>query len=59
MNTEIEHLADHNVRLTITITEAEVETAIDKAFKTLAKQVRLPSFRPMKATRKIREKQIG
>lgn len=59
MNTEIEHLADHNVRLTITIPEAEFDTAIDKAFKTLAKQVRLPGFRPGKAPRKILEKQIG
>ncbi len=59
MNTEIEHLADNNVRLTITIAEAEFDTAIDKAFKTLAHQVRLPGFRPGKAPRKILEKQIG
>lgn len=59
MNTEIEHLADNNVRLTITIPEAEFEPAIDKAFRVLAKQVRLPGFRPGKAPRKILEKQIG
>lgn len=59
MNTEIEHLADNNVRLTITIPEAEFEPAIDKAFKVLAKQVRLPGFRPGKAPRQILEKQIG
>lgn len=59
MNTEIEHLADNHVRLTITIPEVEFDTAIDKAFKVLAKQVRLPGFRPGKAPRKILEKQIG
>lgn len=59
MKTEIEHLADNNVRLTITIPEDEFDASIDKAFKVLAKQVRLPGFRPGKAPRKILEKQIG
>lgn len=59
MNTEIEHLADNNIRMTITIPANEFETSIDKAFKTLATQVRLPGFRPGKAPRKILEKQIG
>lgn len=59
MNTEIEHLVDNNIRLTITIPETEFEPAIDKAFKSLAGQVRLPGFRPGKAPRAILEKQIG
>ena len=59
MNTEIEHLTDNNVRLTITVTEEEFEPAIDKAFKTLAGQVRMPGFRPGKAPRALIEKQIG
>ncbi len=59
MNTEIEHLADHKVRMTITIEEKEFEKSIDKAFKTLAKEVRLPGFRPGKAPRQILEKHIG
>ncbi len=59
MNTEIEHLADNNVRLTITIPETEFDTSIDKAFKTIAKQVRIPGFRPGKAPRKMLEKQVG
>jgi len=59
MNTEIEHLSDNKIRMTVTISEAEFETSIDKAFKTLAKQVRLPGFRPGKAPRQILEKQIG
>lgn len=59
MNTEIEHLADNKLRLTITIPEAEFETSIDKAFRKLATQVRLPGFRPGKAPRKLLEKHIG
>ncbi|MFN8016117.1 MAG: trigger factor [Acidimicrobiia bacterium] len=59
MNTEIEHLADNNIRLTITVPEQEFEKSIDEAFKKLATQVRLPGFRPGKAPRKLLEKQIG
>jgi trigger factor len=59
MNTDIEHLADNTVRMTITIPADEFETSIDKAFKTLAREVRLPGFRPGKAPRQILEKHIG
>jgi trigger factor len=59
MQTKIEHLAENSIRMTITVSEEEFEKSIDQAFKTLAKQVRLPGFRPGKAPRKILEQQIG
>jgi trigger factor len=59
MNTQIEHLVENSIRLTITVPENEFEKSIDAAFKTIAKQVRLPGFRPGKAPRKILEKQVG
>ena len=59
MQTKIEHLVENSIRLTITVPEEEFEKSIDQAFKTIAKQVRLPGFRPGKAPRKILEQQVG
>ena len=59
MQTKIEHLVVNSIRLTITVPEEEFEKSIDQAFKTIAKQVRLPGFRPGKAPRKILEQQVG
>jgi len=38
---------------------AELEPDIDKAFKQLAQQIRLPGFRPGKAPRKLLEARVG
>ena len=40
-------------------TQAEFENDLDAAFKRLAKEVRLPGFRPGKAPRKVLEARIG
>ena len=59
METTIETLDGDRVKLTVAVDAAEFDTAVEAAFKRLAKEVRLPGFRPGKAPRKILEARIG
>lgn len=47
------------MKLTVEVDEAELEADIQKAWKRLAKQVRVKGFRPGKAPRAILERQLG
>lgn len=47
------------VKLRVEVDEATFEVALDAAFKKLAREVRLPGFRPGKAPRKVLEARIG
>ncbi len=47
------------VRLSVTIDEAEFDRDIDNAFRTIAKEVKLPGFRQGKVPRKVLEARIG
>ncbi len=47
------------VKVSVTIDEAEFDRDIDTAFKTIAKEVKLPGFRPGKVPRKVLEARIG
>lgn len=58
MKSTVEALEGHKVKLSITIEEAEFEPAVDAAWKTLAKEVRIPGFRPGKVPRKVLEARI-
>src|SRR3954469_18747921 len=51
--------ATTKVKLHITVTAAEFDKDIDAAFKKLAKEVRIPGFRPGKAPRQLLEKRLG
>lgn len=55
----VEPLDDNRVKLTIEVPEAEMEAAVDDAFKRLARQIRMPGFRPGRAPRKLLEAQLG
>ena len=55
----MEALEGNKVKLTVEVEEAEFETDLDAAFKRLAREVRLPGFRPGKAPRKVIEARIG
>ncbi len=59
MKSTVEHLSPTRVRLNVEVPFAELEPDFDRAFKQLAKQVRLPGFRPGKAPRKLLEARIG
>jgi trigger factor len=47
------------VKVSVTIEEAEFDRDIDAAFRTIAKEVKLPGFRPGKVPRKVLEARIG
>lgn len=55
----MEALEGNKVKVVVEVEEAEFEKDLDAAFKRLAKEVRLPGFRPGKAPRKVLEARIG
>jgi trigger factor len=55
----VEQLSPTRVRINVEVPFTELEPDFDRAFKQLAKQVRLPGFRPGKAPRKLLEARIG
>jgi trigger factor len=59
VNSTLETLDDNKVKLSVTIEESEFEPSVDEAYKVIAKEVRMPGFRPGKVPRKLLEKQFG
>ena len=59
MKSTVEPLEGNKVKLSVEVDEAEFDRDIDAAFKKLAKEVRLPGFRPGKAPRRILEARLG
>lgn len=59
MKSTVEALEGNKVKLSIAVDETEFEADIDAAFKRIAREVRLPGFRPGKAPRKVLEARIG
>jgi trigger factor len=59
METNVEALEDNKVRLKVAVPASEFESAIDAAFRKLAKEVRIPGFRPGKAPRRLLEAHFG
>jgi trigger factor len=55
----VEALEGNKVKLVVEVEAAEFEKDLDAAFVRLAKEVRLPGFRPGKAPRKVLEARIG
>jgi trigger factor len=47
------------VRVAVEVDEADLEPAIAEAWRQIAKEVRLPGFRPGKAPRRLLEQQLG
>jgi len=59
VNSTVEELDDNRVKVSVEVAESELEPAIAAAFKKIAKQVRLPGFRPGKAPRRVIESHFG
>ncbi|HEY4409053.1 MAG TPA: trigger factor [Acidimicrobiia bacterium] len=59
METTVEALEGNKVRLRVNVPASEFETAIDAAFRKLAREVRIPGFRPGKAPRRLLETHLG
>lgn len=59
MKSSITTLEDNKVKLSVEVDEIEIDGHIDEAFKKIAKDIRLPGFRPGKAPRKVLEARLG
>jgi trigger factor len=59
MKSTVEPLEGNRVKLSVEVDEQEFEKALDSAFRRIAREVRIPGFRPGKAPRRILEARIG
>jgi trigger factor len=59
VNSSLQEVEGNKVKLSITIDESEFDGDIDRAFRKIAKQVRLPGFRAGKVPRRVLEARIG
>lgn len=59
MKSSVEALEGNKVKVIVDIEEAEFEKDLDAAFTRLAKEVKMPGFRPGKVPRKVLEARIG
>ena len=59
MKTIVEPLEGNKVKLSVELDESEFGTAMDAAFRKIAREVRIPGFRPGKAPRRLVEARVG
>lgn len=59
MQTTIEKTDKHKVKLTIEVPAGEYSKDVDKAYRTVAQQVRIPGFRKGKAPKQVIDAQVG
>ncbi|MFN2607677.1 MAG: trigger factor [Acidimicrobiales bacterium] len=59
MRSSFEVLEGNKVKLSVEVDEGEFDKAVDAAFRKLARDVRVPGFRPGKAPRRLLEARLG
>jgi trigger factor len=59
MRATAEPVEGNKVRLSVEIDEAEVDQALDETVRTIAREARIPGFRPGKVPRQILEARMG
>ena len=59
MKSTVEQLSPTRVRINVEVPFGELKPDFDRAYKELAKQIRLPGFRPGKAPAKLLEARVG
>ncbi|WP_369410437.1 trigger factor [Nocardia panacis] len=59
MKSTVEQLSPTRVRINVEVPFDELKPDFDRAYKTLAKQVRIPGFRPGKAPARLLEARLG
>ena len=59
MKTTVEPLEGNKVKLSVEVDEREFDQALDAAFRKIAREVRIPGFRPGKAPRRLLEARLG
>ena len=55
----VEPLEGNKVKVYVEVDADEFETAVDSAFRTIAREVNIPGFRPGKAPRRVLEARLG
>jgi trigger factor len=55
----VENLSPTRVRLAVEVPFDDIKPSLDKAYKTIAEQVRIPGFRPGKAPARIIDQRVG
>ena len=59
MKSSVAPLEGNKVKLSVEVDEAEFDKALDAAFRKIAREVRIPGFRPGKAPRRLLEARLG
>jgi trigger factor len=59
VRTSVEPIEGNKVKVSVEVDEKEFDKAVDRAFRKLAAEVRIPGFRPGKAPRKVLEARFG
>jgi trigger factor len=59
MKSTVEPLEGNKVKVSVEVGESEFDKEVDAAFKRIAREVRIPGFRPGKAPRRILEARVG
>jgi trigger factor len=59
VNTSVEELGPNKVRLSVEVPAADVDKFLDRTYKRLAGEVKVPGFRPGKAPRAIIDQRLG
>ena len=59
MKTDVEELSPTRVKLTIEVPFSELKASLDKAYKEVSKQVRIPGFRPGHVPPRVIDQRLG
>lgn len=59
MQTTVERTEEHTVKLTIEVDADQFEKDLDRTYRSIAREVKIPGFRPGKAPKPIIDAQIG
>ena len=59
MKTDVEELSPTRVRLTIEVPFSELKADLDKAYREVARQVRVPGFRPGRTPPRVIDQRVG
>ena len=59
MKTDVEELSPTRVKLTIEVPFEELKSSLDKAYREVARQVRVPGFRPGRVPPRIIDQRFG
>jgi trigger factor len=59
METTVERTAEHTVKLTIEVPSDQLAKDLDKTYRAIAREVKIPGFRPGKAPKPIIDAQVG